>query len=257
MFSSQNFSVSLQGHPILHDLTFNVQEGTLTGIVGPNGSGKTTLLRALSGATDYGGQLSFRGKELKEYNRKTLAQHIAFLQQGGSVLFDFSVIDFVLLGRLPHKGWLEQDDANDRRRAMAALTEMEVEELADRTLPSLSGGEQQRVFLAQAMVQDTDVLLLDEPTTHLDVYHQFELLSKLRQTTKSGKTAIAVFHDLSLALRFADEVVVLNNGRLAATGPIRQTLTSDLIRDVFRMESTLVGPANAPTHVHFSGPKAG
>ncbi len=250
-YSALHLNVSLTGRRILRDLAFDVPAASFTGIVGPNGSGKTTLLRTLSGALGYEGRLLLEGREVRDWERRALARKVAVLQQQTPVLFDFRVDDYVALGRLPHKSWLERDDAEDRRRVEAVLEELELAEMAGRTLPTLSGGERQRVFLARALVQETDALLLDEPTMHLDVYHQFELLTRIRRLTERGKTIVAVFHDLSLALRFTDQVLVLHEGRLVAGGPAHETLHAGMIRDVFRMEATLAGPAGAPTHVHY------
>ena len=251
MYTAQKLSVSIGNQPILTDVNFSVKARTLTGIVGPNGSGKSTLLRALSGALPYTGSLLLDGNEIRSWNRKALARRVAVLQQQTSVYFDFTVVDFVLLGRLPHKGWLERDHASDRQIVDEVLENLELSSLRHRSLFSLSGGERQRVLLAQALVQQTDILILDEPTTHLDVYHQFELLSRVKSEIDLGKTVIAVFHDLSLALRFADDVLALQNGRLAALGPAHDTLTPELIRSVFRMEATLAGSDLSSSHIHY------
>jgi iron complex transport system ATP-binding protein len=180
-----------------------------------------------------------------------LALHLAVLQQAPSISFDFTVAEFVLLGRMPHKKWLERDSPDDRTQMRQILVDLELIDLAERTLPSLSGGERQRVYLAQALAQDTHVLFLDEPTSHLDVFYQFDLLKRLRRLVDDGKTVVAVFHDLELAARFSDQVLVLQEGALTASGPPDAALTSDLIRRVFRMEARLIQSENAPPHFHY------
>ncbi|MEM8485277.1 MAG: ABC transporter ATP-binding protein [Bacteroidota bacterium] len=251
IFSASNLSVYLQGTRILDDLQFTLQAGQLIGIIGPNGSGKTTLLRAISGLLPYEGTLAFKGEAVADWDTRKRAQAMAVLPQVSSITFDFRVRDYVTLGRLPHKGWLENENKDDLSQVDAVLEMLDLVGLADRTLPSLSGGERQRVLLAQALVQETETLLLDEPTSHLDVYHQFDLLKRLRGLVTAGKTVVVVFHDLTMAARFTDTLLALKDGRLVAAGATREVLTTQLIQDLFGMATTLTYPEHAPPQIQF------
>lgn len=235
--------------PILKALSFEIEQGHLTGIIGPNGSGKSTLLRTLSGILHYTGSLSFEKKSIQDWDKKQLAQRLAVLAQNPTISFEFEVWDYVMLGRTPHKGWLEGESSADREKVEEVLSQLDLKDFAHRHIPSLSGGERQRVLLAQALVQDTPLLLLDEPTSHLDIYHQFDLLKRIRRLVDEGKTALVVFHDLSLAARFTDRLMVLKNGQLVKHGATREVLSASLIEDVFNMKVTLT--SGTPPTIQF------
>jgi iron complex transport system ATP-binding protein len=229
--------VSLADKPILHDITFGIKEGAFVGLIGPNGSGKTTLLRTLAGLIPYSGLLTLEHRDIKSWSTRTLAQRLAFVRQHLNLPFDFKVEEVVLLGCLPHKRWLDPINDIDREKARQALLRLNLESFIDRPITSLSGGELRRVFLAQALVQETNLLLLDEPTTYLDVYHQFEFLEHVTALVETGHTILAVFHNLEQAARYAHHLLVLDHGRVVADGPPVEVLTEPLIRDVFRMEA--------------------
>lgn len=239
MIKANELRVTLEGRTILDGLTFEIPTGSFIGLLGPNGSGKTTLIRTLSGVLPYTGQLLLRGRSLKHWPRRALAQQIAVVRQAPMLAFDFTVEDIVLLGRAPHKGWLEPFTAADRARVHQALAAVDLTNAAHRLIHTLSGGEQQRVFLAQALAQEADLLLLDEPTTHLDVHYQFEFLNRIRSLVTQGCTAIAVFHNLSLAAHYADRLLILHQGRLVADGTPAEVLTEALIARVFRMAARI------------------
>lgn len=248
---ADQLSVSIAGTSILEKLSFSLEAGQLTGIIGPNGSGKTTLLRTISGILDYTGKLSILGKPIKNWDRKALARDLSVLPQNPVIGFDFKVWDYVMMGRLPHKGWLEHESKDDRQKVDQVLDALDLKGFTDRAIPSLSGGERQRVLLAQALAQDTSVLLLDEPTSHLDIYHQFDLLRRIRQLVDQGKSVIVVFHDLTMAARFTDELLVLKDGCLESHGKTSEILTEKLIYDVFRMSAQLRQTPGEPPHIYF------
>lgn len=245
LFSADALHVALGGAPILHDLSFEVEPGRWIGLIGPNGSGKTTLLRTLAGLLPYSGSLALDGRPVHDWKPRDLARRLAFVRQSPSIEFDFTVEEFVLLGRAPHHGWLEGFSSEDREHVRAALDDVDLGGFAGRSLGALSGGEQQRVLLAQALVQEADVLLLDEPTAHLDVHHQFDGMDRVASLAPR-RTVVAAFHDLAFAARYADRLLVLDRGRLVADGPPRAVLTPDLLRAVFRMDAELLdGPGGA------------
>jgi iron complex transport system ATP-binding protein len=211
--------------------------GEWLGLIGPNGSGKSTLLRTIAGLLPYSGSLKVEETEVRDWRPRPLAQRIGFMQQSARLTFDLSVQEIVLLGRSPHHGWLGDFSAEDHEMVRTVLESVEIGHLADRSVLTLSGGELQRALLAQVFVQDTPVLLLDEPTSHLDVHHQFEFMRLVSERAARGRTVIAVFHDLEMAIRHADRVAVLNEGRLVTSGPAAEVLTSDMLARVFRMEA--------------------
>lgn len=236
---ARGLSASIGTTPILNELQLQVGRGRLVGLLGPNGSGKTTLMRCISGLLPYDGRLVFEGKDVRDWNPGELALRMAFVRQAVSLSFDFTVADLVLLGRSPHKRWLQDYDRSDFERLDNALRRVDLEGFRERSVLSLSGGELQRVMLAQALVQEAEMLLLDEPTAHLDVHYQFEFMDLVRDLVQRGHTALAVFHDLEMAARYSDKLIVLAGGHIAASGDPRDVLTEELIRDVFRMNAVL------------------
>lgn len=239
LLSGQQVCVTLDETPIVHDVTFGVAAGSWTGLIGPNGSGKTTLLRALSGLVPYTGSLKLDGDEVRAWSPRALARRMAFVRQSTPLSFDFRVDELVMLGRAPHKGWLDSYAASDRAHVHEALARVDLDGLAHRSVLSLSGGERQRVFLAQALVQQADILLLDEPTTHLDVHYQFAFLDVVREMVAEGCTVVAVFHDLELAARHADRLLVMHQGRLRYRGAPAEVLTPSMLAQVFRMKAAV------------------
>ena len=227
--------MALGGRPILHGLTFEVPQGAWVGLLGPNGAGKTTLVRTLAGLLPHTGHLDLLGRPLARWPDRERARAVAVVRQQPVLDFDFTVEELVMLGRAPHRSWLAGPTARDEAAVAAALAGTDLGALAGRSVATLSGGEQQRVLLAQALAQDAPVLLLDEPTAHLDVHHQYDLMGRV--AALEGRTVVAAFHDLAFAARYADRLLVLHEGRLAAYGPPAEVLTPALLRRVFRMEA--------------------
>ncbi len=254
MLLARDLNVSIEQNHILKDLNVDAPNGCCLGVIGPNGSGKTTLLRAISGLLPYSGSLKLEGRSLDAWSRQARARAIAVVQQSSFIQFDFSIFDFVLLGRMPHNSWLDRTSREDERRVHTLLQDLHLGHLHHRSLATLSGGERQRVFLAQALIQDPRLLLLDEPTTHLDVYHQFDILSRIRSMVEKGLTVIAVFHDLSLAARFSDRILVLDQGRQITFGSPVDVLNPALVRDVFRMDAHIHTDAEGCVHFHYLRP---
>ncbi len=236
--------------PILHGLTIRVEKGTKVGLIGPNGSGKTTLLRTIAGLIPYLGSLRVMGKEVSQWKARLLAQQMAFLRQTTPIAFDFTVRDLVMLGRGPHKRILEWNTTQDQDTVDHALTAVDLSGFGGRSTRSLSGGELRRAFLAQALVQEATILLLDEPTAHLDVHHQYRLLSIVDNLVAQGRTILVVFHDIELAARYSDIIYVVQHGRIFASGPPDTLLTPELMASVFRMECTVT----LPDQIHYHAP---
>ncbi len=230
----------MDSRQVVVNVNFSVDRGQFVAVIGPNGAGKTTLLRAVAGLLPYRGSMRLSGQEIKEWKRKDLAARIGFVRPAISIAFDFRVLDLVMLGRSPHKPWLSGFDVSDRSAAMAALASVDLEGFENRSVHTLSSGERQRVFLAQALAQDPQVLLLDEPTAHLDIHHQFSFLGHVRDFVQRGGTVLAAFHDLEIAARYGDRVLVLDKGRVAAFGSPQDVLSSELVHSVFHVSADIV-----------------
>lgn len=246
--------VTLDEHSILSDLSFEVTPGQWVGILGPNGAGKTTLLRAIGSHVPFDGRILLEQRAVEQMTARSRAQKLAFVRQARSLTFDFTVEEFVLLGRAPHRGWLETYRASDETRVRKALAQVDLEGFQSRSVLSLSGGEMQRVFLAQALVQDADLLLLDEPTAHLDVHYQFSFMEHVRDQVADGRTVLAVFHDLELAARYADRLLLLDSGRLRADGAPHSVLTPDQIAEVFGMRAEVKRHHDGALRINYLGP---
>ncbi len=254
LLSVDHVGVALDGHQILQDISFDVSAGSWVGLLGPNGSGKTTLLRAIGGHLPFEGHIGLFDRPLEEWGIQERARRLAFVRQAPTLTFDFTVEDLVLLGRAPHRGWLESYQRSDRDRVQEALAQVDLEGFASRSVLSLSGGEMQRVFLAQALVQETELLLLDEPTAHLDVHYQFSFMQQVHAQVTEGRTVLAVFHDLELAARYADRLLVLKDGRLWASGPPTAVLTPECIAEVFGMRAQIDQRPDGTLRIDYVGP---
>ncbi|WP_413760086.1 ABC transporter ATP-binding protein [Streptomyces sp. MMBL 11-3] len=224
--------ITLDRTPILRDVSLEAHKGDIVGLVGPNGSGKSTLLRAVyRSLRPANGAVRVGGDDVWTLSARTAARRTAaVLQDSGGDTTGLTVADIVALGRSPHHGLLGRDGAEDRRAVQEAIDRCGVRPHVDRDYASLSGGERQRVLLARALAQDAQLLVLDELTNHLDIRARFELLDLIRAT---GITTLAVLHDLDLAVRLCDHLVVLHEGVVVAAGPVLEVLTPEVLRDVF------------------------
>ncbi len=256
LLDARDVRVTLGGAAVLRGVSFALDAGTWTGLVGPNGSGKTTLLRAASGVQPHDGRLAFGGRPVRDWPARALARRLAMVRQTPTLAFDLTVRDLVLLGRSPHTGWLGGYSRADRALARAALDRVGLRAAADRSARTLSGGERQRAFLAQALAQDPDLLLLDEPTTHLDVRYAHLLLAAVESRVRTGRTALAVFHDLDEAARWCDRLLLLDHGRLVADGPPADVLTPPHLAAVYGMEATVGTDADGRLRVTYRQPVA-
>jgi iron complex transport system ATP-binding protein len=229
---------------VLRGVDLSLPAGDLVALLGANGSGKTTLLRLLSGAlSPDAGEVRFDGRPVGDWRRDALARRVAVLPQQLDLPDGFRAAELVAMGRAPHARRLFGSTADDERAVERALVDADALDLAGRYPHELSGGERQRVLVAMALAQEPELLLLDEPTLHLDLAHQVALLSSIRRLqAQRGLTVVAVLHDLNLAAAFAPRVVVLHDGRVAADGSVAETLTPVLIERVFG-----VSVANART----------
>lgn len=240
--TARGLTLSYEERTVVEDLDLDVPHGRVTVIVGPNACGKSTLLRALGRLLKpRRGAVLLDGAELARIPTRTIAQSIGLLPQTPVAPEAITVADLISRGRQPHQRWWQQWSEEDERAVTNAMERTDVTQLAERSVDELSGGQRQRVWIAMALAQDTDLLLLDEPTTYLDISHQVEVLDLVRQLNRErGRTVVAVLHDLNQAARYADHLVAMKAGRIVARGRPSHIVTVDLVRDVFGLESVVV-----------------
>jgi iron complex transport system ATP-binding protein len=241
-------SVERGGRKILREVTVHLEPGKFTAIVGPNGSGKSTLLRAMAGLWAVSaGEIRFDGTPLPRLARREIARRIAFVPQDTRIDFAFTVQELVAMGRHPHRGRFQRESGIDRAAVADALRRCDVEHLADRAANELSGGERQRVLIARSLAAQPEVVLLDEPTSSLDIEHALDVLDLCRELARDGRAVAVALHDLNAVARYADLVVLMDEGQVDGTGPVHTVLTPDAIRKVFGVEATaLAAPEGEP-----------
>ena len=239
-------SVSLGGPRVVDRVSAEIADGEWVVVIGPNGAGKTTLLRAIAGLVPYEGHIAVLGDEAGRLSRKQVARRVALVPQVPTMPGETTVEEYVLLGRTPHVSYFGSERRSDREATAAALERLDLRDLAHRRLDSLSGGERQRATLARALAQNAPILLLDEPTTALDVGRQqqaLELVDGLR--ADGGLTVLCAMHDLTLAALYADRLLLLDRGRLVAGGGAAEVLTEALIREHYDADVAVVGVPDA------------
>ncbi|ARU45193.1 ABC transporter ATP-binding protein [Corynebacterium silvaticum] len=234
---TENVTLSWDKHVVSTDLSVDIPAGKFTAIIGPNGCGKSTLLKSCARilAPDTG-SLYLHGHDLTHLHTKEIAKQLALLPQSTITPADITVEELVRRGRFPHHNWLHQWTKEDTRAVDAALSAASVKELTHKRVTDLSGGQRQRVWLAMVLAQNTPTVLLDEPTTFLDIAHQYQLLELARSlTTQLNRTVVAVLHDLQQAVRYADHLIVMKNGSVVATGSPKDVISAELISEVFNI----------------------
>jgi iron complex transport system ATP-binding protein len=233
---ARDVTLGYEGHTVARDLTVEIPDGSFTVIVGPNACGKSTLLAALARLlAPSSGAVLLDGREIASYRSKEVARRLGLLPQTATAPGGISVGDLVARGRYPHQRLMRQWSDADEEAVMEAMERTGVVDLASRAVDELSGGQRQRVWLAMALAQETPLLLLDEPTTYLDIAHQVDVLELCaRLHAELGRTLVAVLHDLNQAARYATHLVALHRGgAVAATGPPAEVVTEELVTDVF------------------------
>ncbi|WP_029150729.1 ABC transporter ATP-binding protein [Microbacterium indicum] len=250
--AGENLTLAYESRTISRGLDVAIPAGRVTVIVGPNGCGKSTLLRALSRLlSPKEGRVLLEGADVRRLGGKPFARRLALLPQSSQAPSGITVADLVARGRFPHQRMLRQWSAADRDAVERAYAATGVGELADRTVDELSGGQRQRVWIAMLLAQDAPTMLLDEPTTFLDISHQLEVLELVRRlNADEGRTMVLVLHDLNQAARYADHLVVMRDGAVAATGAPDEVLTEQLLGDVFGLDARVVpDPVFGTPHV--------
>ncbi len=227
---------------VVDKLELQIETSVITTIIGPNGCGKSTLLKSLGRLLrPEGGAVVLDGKAIDSWKTRDVAKVLGILPQTPIAPEGLTVADLVGRGRHPHQSWLRQWSADDADETAKALALTGISDLADRPLEHLSGGQRQRAWISMALAQGTDILLLDEPTTYLDLAHSIEVLDLVdRLHDEFGRTVVMVLHDLNLAVRYSDRLVVMNDGRVVANGHPADVISVDLLREVFRLDAAVV-----------------
>lgn len=226
---------------ISQDLSLAIPDGSFTVIVGPNACGKSTLLAALSRLlAPARGQVLLDGKDIRQLPAREVARRLGLLPQSATAPDGITVADLVARGRYPHQSLLRQWSLEDEQAVRRAMAATRVSELAERLLDELSGGQRQRVWIAMVLAQETPILLLDEPTTYLDIVHQIELLELLAELNRQGRTIVAVLHDLNQACRYASHLIALRDGAVVAQGEPAAIFTEALVEQVFGLASVVI-----------------
>lgn len=253
---ARGVSYSVEAKALLDRVDVRAERGQFVGLIGPNGAGKSTLLRILSSVLRHQkGAVWLEGADLKSFSAKDVAAILALVPQIAPYTQGFTAFELVLMGRYPHLGRFQVEGRADDRIAKDAMRLTETGQFTARTLDTLSGGERQRVFLARALAQQPRVLLLDEPTSNLDVLHQLKMLGLVRQLVEDGLTAIAAIHDLNLAARYCDRLVLLSNGRMLIDGPPEMVLSPATIESAFGVKSAVYrDPVTGSLAISLIGP---
>ncbi|MFJ1584123.1 ABC transporter ATP-binding protein [Streptomyces sp. NPDC088197] len=240
--AARDLRLGYDQRPVVTGITADIPAGRVTMIVGPNACGKSTLLRGLARLlAPTSGEVLLDGQDIHRLPTRQVAARLGILPQTPVAPDGIRVIDLVGRGRYPHQGWFRRWTATDDEAVAEALTATDTLDLAERSVDELSGGQRQRVWIAVALAQRTGVLLLDEPTTYLDLPHQVEVLDLVTDLNRQrGATVVTVLHDLNLACRYGDHLIAMKDGRIAAEGPPSEVVTEDTVRDIFGMECRIV-----------------
>jgi iron complex transport system ATP-binding protein len=239
---ARGLSFAYNGAQVLSEVSLGIGDGEFVSILGPNGAGKTTLIKVLTGVIrDFDGEVSVYGRRIQIYRRRELARCISLLTQNPPVTLPFLVRDVVMMGRSPYLGRFEMEKPHDREAVEEAMKLLDISNLADRNLTELSGGEVKRVFIAQAVAQESRILFLDEPTAGLDINYQIEIFKILKTFNDGfGKTVVLITHDINHAARFARKIILLKNGKIFKTGPPETVIDERTIRSVFHTDVTVL-----------------
>lgn len=243
-----------QDRSVVNDVSFTVEPGSIFGLIGPNGSGKTTLLKCILGLMrPWGGSVRIGSADASRISPKELAKKVAFIPQTHSMTFPYTVDEYVSMGRYPHRGRMMPLTADDRRIVAEALDLLDLSGVKDKRIQQLSGGEMQRVFLASGLAQKPEILLVDEPTTHLDIGHQARLLDIMKELSESSRlTVLVTLHELNLASLYCTSLALLDHGRIHAQGSPEEVLTAENIRHVYKAHVEVGSdPVSAKPHVYF------
>ena len=251
MLQLQNLSKLYAGQEVVRNVSLDIPAHQVISLIGPNGAGKSTVLNMLARlTTPDGGTISLKNRDLQAYSRRELAQHLAILTQQHNIQAKLTVHELVSFGRFPYsQGRL---DAHDYQLISQALEFMELTELQDRFLDELSGGQRQRALIAMVLAQDTEYILLDEPTNNLDLYHATKLMTTVRRLCDElNKSVIMVLHDLNYAAFYSDAICAFKDGQVAGFGPVEELMQQDFLREIYQVDFTVTRLKGKPLALHF------
>lgn len=238
--STQNLSVGYHGKAIVNDVSLTLPEGKMVALLGPNGCGKSTLLKAIARILPpLAGQVYWQGQDLHALPSRHLATQLALLPQTQPIPEGVLVKELVAYGRSPYTGFWGRLNNKDHKIVQDVMAEVGINEMADKLVSELSGGQRQRVWLAMTLAQNTPYLLLDEPTTYMDLNHQVELMKLLRKRNNDGKTVVVVLHDINQAARYCDHLIIMKEGHIVTQGTPEQVLTKELLHAVFSVNAQI------------------
>lgn len=242
LLAARGLNAGYDRSPILHDVSFEAPRGEITALVGPNGCGKSTLLKVLARLIrPSAGDVQLDGSNLHGLPTRSVARRLALLPQGPVAPEGLTVRELVRQGRYPHQTLLSQWSAEDARAVEAAMADTEITDLADRPVANLSGGQRQRCWISMVLAQETELILLDEPTTFLDLKVQIDVMTLLRRiATEHGRTLVVVLHELNLAAAFADRIVMMRDGRIRASGSAEAVMTEAALAEVFDLDARII-----------------
>lgn len=247
--SVQDLDFSFGDKKILENICLNIKKKEFVGLIGPNGSGKSTLLKCIYRMLKPDeGTISLEDRLIQTFTLRETAKMMAVVAQHNETRFDFTVLEMVLLGRSPHKKFMERDNERDYLLAEEALSKVGMSEFKSRSLNSLSGGEKQRIILARALVQETDCLILDEPTNHLDIRYQLQFMSIAREL---GITVVSAIHDLNIASLYCDKIYALKDGALLAWGTPQEVLTEENIAALYGVHAKVIRDEEGNLHIMY------
>lgn len=235
IYRADGLSFSINGRRILDDVSFSINAGEFVAVIGPNGAGKSTLLRHLIRVNRPPAKTVFlHGRCILEYRQKDIAARVGYVPQSAPDYLPFTALQFVLMGRYPHMNPLVRPDSGQTGQALAMLEKVGMGEFADRRMDAVSGGERQKIFIAAALAQEPEIILLDEPTTFLDPKHQCDIHNILDTLNREHNLAVlAVSHDINFAVRFSNRVIAMKKGKIFSDGPVRDAISGDLLEKLF------------------------
>lgn len=251
MINLEQISFSYGDKSVLTDFNLSIEKGEILTIVGPNGCGKSTILKNITKKLKYNeGEIYIEDENVKDISMKKMSKKLSLLSQHHSNMADFTVKQLVHYGRVPHKKWYEVMNKKDSEQVEWAMKRTGVDKLADKPIGALSGGERQRVWIAMALAQDPKILLLDEPTTYLDICHQLEVLDLVKELNDElGMTVVMVLHDLNQACRYSHRVCVMKDGKIKSIGKPEKIFTSSLIKDVYSVEAVVANDEDGKVNI--------
>jgi iron complex transport system ATP-binding protein len=241
MMNIDGLSFSYRERPVLSKIDLDIKKGEIIGILGPNGCGKTTLLKLLNrNLHPESGRIFMEEKDLESISKREIARHIAVVPQSNEIRFAFSVRDIVMMGRMPFLNQFQGESSDDVRIVEEAMKRTNILAFADRPINTMSGGERQRVIIARAIAQKPEIILLDEPTLHLDICHQFEVLDLMKKLSdENDMTVVIVSHDLPMVVKYCDRIVLIHDHNIFAIGTPEEVLTGENMKTVFNINAVL------------------